>query len=409
MVDTAKSDMLKSTREEDQRKRDEAQFYSMQQQIDELRRQLRENLARQQWFEELYRQGEAKVAQVQTSQERLGQDVAQTLHARQIDEGRVKAQIAELAQKADAPEKQIRDLRAQIGLLEKAIKTDREVEAVDRREIDDLQRQLRELQSGISMVGDSQRQLRDLIQELDTAIGEVRSEALHVAELQRMEEQRLRRQGVELQELFEALRQQFTEVAARSQRVDDVRRQLIERIEAVEEQITVVNKEDETTDNDLDRIEKLTTEHYLALQERLETVRVQIEGQLGEMRQVADQRMDRYMSRFTGTEERLRATEQMLSELPSRFEALERRDEKLGAEADTIEEWLVLRQLAAMENVLEEVRKRRAERASTLNARSSPVKAPSSIPGSVYNPAGLLRSVKDAKPPTKPEKDGEET
>src|SRR5438874_10510428 len=110
------------------------------------------------------------------------------------------------------------------------------------------------------MISDSQRQLRDLIQELDSAIGEVRNEALHVAELQRVEEQRLRRQGVELQELFEDLRQQFTEVAARSQRVDDVRRQLIERIEGVEEQIGMVHQGERTTDNDLERIEKLATD-----------------------------------------------------------------------------------------------------------------------------------------------------
>src|SRR5439155_21474091 len=283
MVDMAKSNALRMSREEEQHKRDEAQFYSMQQQIDELRRQLKENLARQQWFEELYRQGEAKVAQLETAQDRLGQDVAQSLHARQIDEGRIKAQVAELAQRAEAPEKQIRDLRAQVGDLEKAIKVDREADVGDRREIEDLQRQLREFQSGILMVSDSQRQLRDLIQELDAAIGEVRNEALHVAELQRMEEQRLRRQGMELQELFEALRQQFTEVAARLQRGDDVRRQLIERIEAVEEQISMVHKGEETTDNDLDRVEKLSTEQYLVQQERLETIRVQIEAQLVEM------------------------------------------------------------------------------------------------------------------------------
>src|SRR5439155_17841042 len=146
-------------------------------------------------------------------------------------------------------------------------------------QIEELQAQLREIHSALSIVGDSQHQLRDLIQELDSAIGEVRNEALHVAELQRMEEQRLRRQGVELQELFEALKQQFAEVAARSQRVDDVRRQLIERIEAVEEQISMVHKGEETTDNDLDRVEKLATEQYLVQQERLETIRVQIEAQ----------------------------------------------------------------------------------------------------------------------------------
>jgi chromosome segregation ATPase len=401
MVDTAKSDMLKSSREEDQRKRDEAQLYSIQQQLDELRRQLRENLARQQWFEELYRQGEGKIEQLQTAQDRLTQDVSQSLHARQIDEGRIKAQVAELTQRIESPGKQVRDLRAQIGGLEKIIKNDHDVDASDRQEIEDIQHRIREIQSGVSLMGDAQRQLRDLLQELDSAIGEVRNEALHVAELQRMEEQRLRRQGVELQELVEALRQQFNDVAARSQRVDDVRRQLIERIEGVEEQLAAVHKEEETTDNDMERIEKLTTEHYIAMQERQETTRVQIEAQLSEMRQVADQRMDRYVNRFTSMEERLRATEQMLSELPSRFDALERSDEKLGTEADTIEEWLVLRQLAAMESVLEEVRKRRTERAAKFNAASQ---SPSDAPGSVYNPAGLLKSVKDAKPPTRPSK-----
>ena len=97
-------DMLKSSREEDQRKRDEAQFYSMQQQLDELRRQLKENLARQQWFEELYKQSEGKVNQLQLLQDRLSQDVAQTLQARQVDEGRTKAQLADLVKQVEAPE-----------------------------------------------------------------------------------------------------------------------------------------------------------------------------------------------------------------------------------------------------------------------------------------------------------------
>jgi len=97
-------DMLKSSREEDQRKRDEAQFYSMQQQLDELRRQLKENLARQQWFEELYKQSEGKVNQLQLLQDRLSQDVAQTLQARQVDEGRTKTQLADLVKQVEAPE-----------------------------------------------------------------------------------------------------------------------------------------------------------------------------------------------------------------------------------------------------------------------------------------------------------------
>src|SRR5205085_1665235 len=110
-------DMLKSKSDEDQRKREEAQLHSMQQQIDELRRHLKENLARQQWFEELYRQGEGKFSQLQLSQDHLAQDVAQTLHARQVDEGRMKAQIADIARQIESPDKQIRELRSHIHEL----------------------------------------------------------------------------------------------------------------------------------------------------------------------------------------------------------------------------------------------------------------------------------------------------
>lgn len=392
--------MLNSSRDEDQRKRDEAQLYAMQQQMDELRRQLKENLARQQWFEELYKQSEGKVTQLQLAQDRMAQDVAQALHARQMDEGRVKAQVAELAQKVEAPDKQLREIRSQISALTEGRKTDHDVDMAGQQQTEEMQRQIREINSHIAKVGDAQKQLRDLIHDLDAKLGEIRQEALHVGELQTMEEQRLRRQGVELQTLFEALRQQFTEISAKSQRVDDVRRQLTERLEAVEDQVALVRNNETGIDTEIARIEKQATEQYLLQQERLETARTQLDSQIGEMRQVNDQRTDRVMSRFSGVDDRLRAAEQTLAELPSRFEALERKDEMIGSEADTIEEWLVMRQLAAMETVLDEVRKRRAERGMARKPTKAG-DAAESAPGSVYNPSGLLKSVRDARPPAR--------
>ena len=342
-------DMLKSSRDEDNRRRDEAQFYSMQQQLDELRRQLKENLARQQWFEELYKQNETKVSQVQLSQDRLMQDIAQTMHTRQVEDARVKAQISELVLKAEAPEKQLREVRSQIQELVDARKSDRDTGVTEQRQLEDMQGQIREINAHIGKVSDAQRQLRDLLHELDSAMGEVRQEALHVAELQSGEEQRLRRQGVELQGQFEALRQQFGDVAAKSQRVDDVRRQLTERVEAIEEQFTLMKSDANTVRFDIDRLEKTSNEQGVAQQERLESVRLQLDTQLSEVRSISDQRMDRIMTRFSTIDERLRAIEQTLSEMPSRFEALERRDELIGTEADAIEEWMVQRQIAALE------------------------------------------------------------
>jgi chromosome segregation ATPase len=390
-------DMLKTSRDEDNRRRDEAQLYGLQQQIDELRRQLKENLARQQWFEELYKQNEGKVSQVQLAQDRLTHDVAQSMHARQMEDTRMKAQLADLSQKVESPEKQVRDIRAQLSELTDARKNDRDLDSAAQLQMDEVQGQIRELNAHIGQVSDSQRQLRDIIQELDSALAEVRQEALHVSELQTKEEQRLRRNGMELQGMFEALRQQFADVSAKSQRVDDVRRQLTERMEAVEERLGTVVTEGTSQAVDLDRIENAYIEQNLNHQERLEAVRLQLETQLSEQRGINDQRMDRIMSRFNGIDDRLRDLEQVLAEMPSRFDALERRDDLIGVEADMIEEWLVGRQIKALEDILDEARKRRSERSSTIsgNARLKPAPAP----GSVFNPAGLLKSVRDAKPP----------
>jgi chromosome segregation ATPase len=391
-------DMLKSSRDDEQRRRDESQVYGVQQQLDELRRQLKENLARQQWFEEMYKQGEGRIAQLQQAQDRMSQDVAQALHARQIDDSRTKGLLSDLAVKVEAPDKHIRDLKAQVQELLESRRTDRDTGVASQRQIDDLHRQIRETNAQISKSNDANKQIRELFVEIQESISEVRQETVHVAELQRMEEQRLRRQGMELQGLFEALRQQFTEIAAKSQRVDDVRHQLTERIEAIEVKIEPIRDDGDNLREEIARIETLATEQYMAEQSRLETVRLQLEAQIGEMRQVGDQRTDRYLSRLNGIDERLRDIDQALSEFPSRFEALERRDEMIGAEADTIEEWLVVRQIAAMETVLDDVRKRRAERAPNLNPQAPAPPTPPT-PGSIYNPSGLIKSVRDARPP----------
>jgi hypothetical protein len=65
-----------------------------------------------------------------------------------------------------------------------------------------------------------------------------------------------------------------------------------------------------------------------------------------------------------------------------------------------------MRQRDALETLLEEIRKKRAERASFLQSRMP--KSGPGVPGSVYNPAGLLKSVRDAKPPRKDEPGSDE-
>lgn len=379
------ADMLRTTRDEESRKRDEATTYQMQQQIDDLRRQLREALARQQWLEDLYKNTEGQVAQLQIHQERHVQDVSQTLQVRQIEDGRLKQQIAELAQKVEEPLKPIRDLRAQLVELADARRQDRERVAGDVRQIEGLQGQLRQLVSQIGMIADGQRQLRDLVQELDAVNNETRQEIQRVAESQRLEEQRLRRQGLELQEAFESLRTQFAEITSRSTRVDDVRRQVLEQIELLQGHLAERIEHETHFSQAISRLDKVVLENHVTVHERIESTRAGFSAELTEVRQIGDQRMDRYITRFQQLEERIRDLDSRIADTLPYFETLRRHDEEIELAIDVVEERHLRHELANLEAQMEEMRQRRAKKQAEAAQK-----------------AALVRNVREARPHTGP-------
>jgi chromosome segregation ATPase len=387
------ADILRTTRDEEGRRREDTTAYQMQQQIDDLRRQMRDALARQQWLEDLYKNTEGQVLQLQMLQERHTQDVAQSMQVRQIEDGRLKQQIAELGQKVEEPMKPIRDLRAQIAELIEARRMDRERTMTDARQYEALQGQIRQLVSQIGVIADAQRQLRDLVHELDAVNNETRQEIQRVAELQRMEEQRLRRQGVELQELVESLREQFTDVNSRSQRVEEVRRQLMEHIEGIRSQLSDSGEHNTRFDSLIQRLEKQVHENHGVVQERAETIRGQLAAELAELRQVGDQRMDRYINRFQQLEERIRELDGRLAEIPSHFETLRRRDEEIESVLDVLEERHLRMELQSIESQIEDMRQRRAKKQTEATQKAT-----------------LVRNVREARPhPATPQGDGEES
>ena len=377
-------DVVSTSRDEELRRRAEAQNYQLQQQVDDLRRQLRELGARQQWLEDLYKQNEGRLAQFQISQDQFAQTITQTINARQVDEQRVKQQVGELLGRIDEPMKFIRDLRAQVTELGDSRRTDRERFTAELRQYEGLQLQIREVAAQIGMMADAQRQLRDVVHELDTVNGETRQEIIRLGELQRIEEQRLRRSGLELQEMVENLRMQFQDTTSRSQRIEDVRRQLIERLEAVEEVVGVLEEEDKRQELVLQRLDKQLLENHLVVQERAEGVRAAFDTELSELRQVGDQRMERYIGRFQHLEDRLRDMEQRLTELPAKFDALVARDLEIEGEREQIEEAHLRHEIDGLEAQLVELRARRNQKQAAVAKREAP---------------GLLRSVRDARPP----------
>ncbi len=378
-------DIITNVRDDERRKREESQMFNVQQQLDELRRQLREGMARQQWLEDALKQSESRTAQLQLSVDKQSQEVSQSLQVRQIEDQRLRKQIAELEAHAEEPLKPIKEMRAQIIELGERFRSSQGQATVSVQQMEAIQLQMREIAAQVGMLGEQQRQLTDGLHETGNAIIDNRQEVVRVSEAQRIEEQRLRRQDIELQQGIESVRNEFGAVVARITQMEETRKRFVEEIDALASSLTTIHAEYNKLEELIERMNRDHGERYLAQQERIETVRLQLEADAADLRQVSDQRAERLSSRLQQLEDRLRTVEGDISLIPSQIEGLRQRDEFQVEQAEDLYEQYIAKQFEFAEQLLRQTRKQR-QRAGEGQM--------------VVEGGGLIRSAREARPPS---------
>ncbi len=375
-------DIISNVRDDERRKRDEAQLFNVQQQLDELRRLLREGQARQQWLEDALKQSESRVAQLQMSLDKQNQDIMQTLQVRQIEEQRTRKLMTELEARVEEPLKPLKEMRAQLTEVLERYRQNQSQNTVSTQQVETIAQQMREITSQLSVVNEQQRQLGDALREANNAITENRQEVVRVMEGQRIEEQRLRRQDIELQQSLEAARNDIGSVVARTSQLEETRKRFVEEIDALAGSLTTVHAEYNKLEDLLERMGRDHSERYLAQQERIETVRLQLEADAADIRQVGDQRAERIFARLQQIDDRLRAVEGDFALIPGQIESLRQRDEFQVEQAEDLYEQHLIWQLEQMEQRLVQQRKRRQP-----------------TPSQRQDEGGLVRNARDARPP----------
>jgi chromosome segregation ATPase len=378
-------DIITNVRDDERRKRDEAQMFSVQQQLDELRRQLREGQARQQWLEDALKQSESRAAQLQLSVDKQSQEIIQSLQVRQIEDQRLRKQIAEIESRVDEPLKPMKEVRAQIADLIERFRNSQGQAAVSLQQMETTQQQLREMAAQVGMLNEQQRQQTDAQRELGSAIIDNRQEVVRVTEAQRIEEQRLRRQDIELQQGIEAVRNEFGSLVSRVSQVEETRKRFVEEVDALASSLTTVHAEYNKLEDLIERINRDNGERYLAQQERIETVRVQLEADASDIRQVGDQRAERLFARLQQLEDRIRTQEGDAALIPAQIEALKQRDEFQVEQAEDLYEQHLVMQAEFLDQMLKQNRRRHQQAEA-----SSPAAQGSS----------LIRSAREARPPS---------
>ncbi len=378
-------DIITNVRDDERRKREEAQMFNVQQQLDELRRQLREGVARQQWLEDALRQSEGRTAQLQLSVDKQSMEIGQSLQVRQIEDQRLRKQIAELEAHAEEPLKPLKEMQAQIIELGERFRSSQNQATVSVQQMEAVQLQIRGITAQVGMLGEQQRQLTDGLHETGSAITENRQEVVRISEAQRIEEQRLRRQDIELQQGIESVRNEFGALVARVTQMEETRKRFVEEIDALASSLTTIHAEYNKLEDLIERINRDHGERYLAQQERIETVRLQLEADAADLRQVSDQRAERLSTRLQLLEDRIRITEADISLLPPQIEALRQRDEFQVEQAEDLYEQYITKQFEFLEQMMRQNRKQRQRNEASQAAADG---------------GGLIRNARDARPPS---------
>lgn len=354
-------ELSRSYRDDDYLKKGEAQVYQLQQQVDELRRLLREQVSRQHLLEENLKQAEARVIQLTDVQGKQAAEYAQQVQVRSLEEHRIKQDVAELQVRVNEPIKPIRDLRAQLQELLEYRRRETEQVGLDKNALEKLGSSIRDLQAQFTRYDAAIKDLRESIKITANAQEYYQREVDRLLDFQHSIEQVIRRQAEEFREEIKSVRAEVQLFSNRITRLEELQRQDSARIEEFPPQFEVLHVEDERILANIVRVEKSMGERFAVSQHRLEEIRQQIETQFFNVNQLIAGQTESDADRFNQLDERLRILDASILEQQLRIEKVKQTEDTEIFDLYQIYEAQVARQLEFMQAEFDIMRQQRAK------------------------------------------------
>jgi len=342
-------------RQEDDRQREIARQGALQGQVDEIRQALRELASRQVRIEEVIKQYEGGVAQNRMMLDQLRQEAQQSAQARALDENRTRQQVGEMDQRLDDAIRPVRSLQAHVSeLLE-----------TSRRRVDDSgqnQRKLEELRSmieHIQAVGDrntvASHQVRESVEAMKGDLDQIRRDQLRNEDAVKIVDQETRRRIAEVAESADSVNARLDELRADISHsldlIDETRRSIVHIDPALEE----LKKGDGVVKQDIARFNQQAVERHETLVDRIDDVRQMADGQVAEVRQAQEQRIDRFNERIDDVVDQYRELGGRISGLANHLEKLKLVDESIRRDLWQLHEQRVRLRLEQAQQELDQV------------------------------------------------------
>ena len=331
---TNKPNVTSKYEEERLRTQEQSQIVYLQGQIDELRRQIKDQTNKYNWAMEQVRKVEGSVAQIEGLYERYHQEVAQALDGYRRDIAVLRKEVAGALVKIEESSKPTREMQTQIHQLGEARKQDREQVAGWMLRIEELEQRTLAWQARIKEAEERHRVLTGQIDGFHSTDEALRAELRKFNEELQIEKQSLRRQAVEAQQLVADVHPILDDHQSRLTRLDEIRQQIDLFTAELPSRIDGLDMRIAEQVGEIKRLERLSTERFLMNQERLEEVRQQQDEKVVALQETDEQHLRQltaWMERIDGW---LRELDQRQTRATSRFESLIREQQVVLSELD---------------------------------------------------------------------------
>ena len=287
-------------RQDDERRRDEARIATLQNQIDELRKALRELISRQTRGEEQLKLAESGVAQQRIVLEQTRQEAHQTAQARALDENRTRQQIDDLATRLEDATRPIRSLQAHIAELLEASRKKTDDTGQHQKRFDEIHGLIEHLAAHGDRTAVVTHQLRDSIDALRIEGDSVRRDILRAEDAIKIVDQEARRRVAEVaqaaQDVSARVDELRSDVGHTADLIEDTRRSIVH----IDPALAELREIDAGLRQDVNRHQAQAIERHELLLERAEDVRQETDARFEDIRAAAEQRYERLTERIDG-------------------------------------------------------------------------------------------------------------
>lgn len=332
-----KNEIAAKYEEEKLRVQEQSQLIYLQNQIDELRRIIKEQNNKYSWAMEQVRRVEAQNSQLQGVIDRQAQEQQVVMEAYKRELSTFRRDIANALVKAEESVKPVREIQAAIHQLNESRRADREQVAPIFNRIDELEHGERETAAHVRETEDRYRQLLPQIEQLRLADDDVLEEIRKLGDEIKAEKQALRRQAVEAQQMVSDARNAMHEPVARLTHLEDLHKNLEVLVRTLPPMIENVGEQLPGMKDDLRRIEIISTERFMLNQERLEELRHQNEERLVDLRDTDEQHLRHLTSWLERIDAWCREQEGRVGRVGNRLDLMFQRHENRLADLETQE------------------------------------------------------------------------